>query len=115
MWLLLTRGLKWFGIALALAEIVAPQRTERLTGLGPQSRLRPRFGARELVSSIGRVMARKRTGSHWSRVSAHAADLAAISAALGGRGRRVPMIGLLAALVTMTTLRRKAPRVPAPR
>ena len=71
MWFLLTRGLKWFGIALALAKFVAPRRSEGLRGLGHQSRTVP-----------------------------------------GRRGRRVPMIGLLAALVAMTALRRKAPRVP---
>jgi hypothetical protein len=85
MWFLLTRGLKWFGIALAVAKFVAPRRTERLTGVGSQSRLRRPVGPREVVSGIG-------------------------------RGRRVPVIGLLAALAAMSALRRrKAPRVPAAR
>jgi hypothetical protein len=109
MWVLLTRGLTWFGIAVVVARLVTPRSTERLTSVGRQSRVRREVGARELVAGIGRVVRRQRTGSRWSRMAASAADVAAISAALGGRGRRVSAIGLLAALTAMRARRGKKP------
>ena len=114
MWFLLTRGLKWFGIVVAVARLVTPRTTQRLTGVGRRSRLRHEVGARELVAGIGRVMRRRRTGTRWSRMAANAADVAAIGAALGGRGRRVSALGVLAALTAVTALRGKKPATVRP-
>jgi hypothetical protein len=82
MWFLLTRGLKWFGIALAVAKFVAPRRTERLTGVGRQSHLRRQLGARDAVSGIG----------HGRRapVIGLLAALAAVTALRRGKASRVP-------------------------
>ena len=105
MWFLLTRGLKWFAIAVALAQIVAPARSPELVGIGRHARLRRTPGPWGFPSAITRAATRKRTGSRWSRAAGGAADLAAIAAALGARGRRTPALGALVALAAS-----KAPR-----
>ena len=43
----LTRGLGWFSIALGVAEVIAPRRLGRLTGLRPYRRMLPKLGLRE--------------------------------------------------------------------
>lgn len=107
MWFLLTRGLKWFAIAVALAQIVAPARSPDLVGIGRHVRLRRSLRTRGFLSAIAHAATRKRTGSRWSRAAGGAADLAAIAAALGGRGRRTPALGALAALAASRVLRRR--------
>jgi len=108
MWFLMTRGLKWFGIAFALAQLLAPSRSRELTGVGRQTRVRRDVGARGLLSALARVAMRKRTGSTLSRAAGGAADVALIAAALGSRGRRLAALGALAALAAMSRGARRA-------
>ena len=104
MWFLFTRGLKWFAIAVALAEIVVPARSAELVGIGRHARLRRPPGPRGVLSAITRAATRKRTGSRWSRAAGGAADLAAVAAVLGARGRRTAALGALAALAASRAL-----------
>ncbi len=79
----LARALGWFSVGLGLAQVLAPRRVARLTGLpddeGMQRTMRL-FGLRELMSGVGLLTRPRPISFAWARVGG---DL--IDAALLGR------------------------------
>lgn len=94
----LARALGWFGIGLGLAQIFAPKRVARASGLYDHSYL-PAFGVREVASGIG-ILARERpTGWLWARVAGDVVDLAVLSGALATHQRTKGRLAVAAAAV----------------
>lgn len=94
----LARGLAWFGIGLGVAQMLAPKRVARASGLYDHSYL-PAFGVREIASGIG-ILARERpTGWLWARVAGDVVDLAVLGGALATHKRTKGRLAVAAAAV----------------
>ncbi|AWI53100.1 transcriptional regulator [Aquabacterium olei] len=74
----LARGLGWFSIALGTAELLRPAPAARLTGMRSQPRLIRAFGAREIVTGAGLLLARNPAPWLWARVAGDVLDVAAV-------------------------------------
>lgn len=83
----LERGLGWLSIGLGAAAVAAPRAVCWLSGLRSPTLMRM-VGMRELAAGIGILTQRDRAPWLWSRVIGDTFDLAALSIALAGRGRR---------------------------
>lgn len=99
----LARGLAWFGIGLGLAQMLAPKRVARASGLYDHSYL-PAFGVREIASGVG-ILARERpTGWLWARVAGDVVDLAVLGGALATHERTKGRLAVAAAAVAGVAL-----------
>ena len=76
------RGLGWFSLGLALAEVVMPRGLGRFLGTRKTGLLRL-FGLREGVAGLGILLSERQAPWVWARVAGDALDLAALAAALG--------------------------------
>jgi len=83
MWPMLARLLGWFGIALGIAEVLAPRRTAALIG-APQrtTGALPVLGAREIATGVGILASGRPTGWLWTRVLGDVIDLAVLGRSL---------------------------------
>jgi uncharacterized membrane protein len=99
----LAQGLGWFGIALGLAELVAPRRLAQWLGVKPSPWLIRFFGLREITSGIGILATRHPTGWVWSRVVGDAMDLAALSAGLKSKKNNKTNLGIAMGAVAGAT------------
>jgi uncharacterized membrane protein len=78
----LAGAMGWFGIALGLAELLAPRRVATMIGVSPEHRTLIRLmGLRELASSAGILGDRSSAGAVWSRVAGDVLDLTLLGAA----------------------------------
>lgn len=103
MWSVLARLLGWFGIALGIAEVIAPRRTAALMGTrrGSSTRTMPVLGAREIASGVGILASGRPTGWLWSRVIGDVVDLAVLGRSLRGTRRYTQRSRLLASIATI--------------
>jgi uncharacterized membrane protein len=99
----LERGLGWFSIALGTAAVAAPRLVCFLAGSRSPTVMRL-VGMRELTAGIGILTQPDREPWLWSRVVGDTFDLAALSVALAGRGRRGRAAVALAAVAGVTAL-----------
>ncbi|HEU5443825.1 MAG TPA: SRPBCC family protein [Steroidobacteraceae bacterium] len=99
----LERGLGWFSIGLGAAAVAAPRLICWLSGSRSPVIMRL-VGARELAAGIGILTQSNREPWLWSRVAGDVFDLAALSVALAGRGRRGRAAVALAAVAGVTAL-----------
>lgn len=85
----LARFLGWFSIALGVAEVAAPRKMAKLTGVCHPGLLRA-FGLREIATGIAILNNPRPIGSMWGRVAGDALDLAVLGSAIvtGPRRRR---------------------------
>lgn len=109
MWSMLARLLGWFGIALGIAEVVAPRRTAALLGtrLGSSTRTMPVLGAREIATGVGILASGRPTGWLWTRVLGDVIDLAVLGRSLRGSRRytrRARLLGSIAAIAIVAAL-----------
>lgn len=101
----LARGLGWFSIALGVAEVLAPRRLGRMTGLQRYRSLLPGFGLREIGSGLGVLAARQPAPGLWARVAGDGMDLAVLATALRrARWRRGRVLASIAAVAGVTAL-----------
>ena len=100
----LARGLGWFSIALGAAEVLAPGRMGRMTGLDRRRTLLRGFGLREIGAGVGVLAARRPAPGMWARVAGDAMDLAALAAALRRRSRRTRVLAAIATVAGVTLL-----------
>lgn len=78
----LSTALGWFSVGLGAAEMIAPRRMARATGMNEHPSLMRALGAREIASGVG-ILSKKQTGAWlWARVLGDAMDLALLGAAL---------------------------------
>jgi hypothetical protein len=119
----LAQGLGWFSIGLGLAELLAPHRVARATGLQGHERLVASYGVREIATGIGLLTSRDPTPWLWGRVGGDALDLGTLAAGLlpANRGRERSGVALLAVLgvaaldlACVLSLRPSRPRLPMP-
>lgn len=117
-------GLGWFSIGLGLAEMLAPRLLGRQLGLQENDALIRAYGAREIVTGLGLLTARRRAPWLWGRVGGDVIDLATLGYGLwrsGGtrRSESLRLAFIAVAGVTMLdllcaqTLSATAPRPPA--
>ena len=104
----MARALGWLGIALGIAEVIAPRRTAALMGTprGSSNTL-PVLGAREIASGVGILASGRPTGWLWTRVLGDAIDLAVLGRSLRGvrrRPRRARLLGSIGAVVAVAAL-----------
>jgi hypothetical protein len=109
MWSVLARLLGWFGIALGIAEVIAPRRTAAIMGTrrGSSMRALPALGAREIATGVGILASGRPTGWLWTRVLGDAIDLAVLGRSLRGPRRftrRPRLVGSIAAIVVVAVL-----------
>lgn len=79
------RGLGWFSVGLAAAELLAPSELARLIGVRDTSRSRSilrALGARELAAGVGLLLPRRPGRFLWSRVGGDVVDLALLGGAM---------------------------------
>jgi len=98
-------------LGLGVAQLAAPDRVRRLSGLDDSATSRavvPWVGARELVHAAGLLTSRRKSVWVWSRVAGDATDLAALGMALahrdGGRRRRLLAVTVAIAGITVVDL-----------
>jgi uncharacterized membrane protein len=72
------QALGWFSIGLGVAELVAPRKMAKATGLNGKAALMPFLGAREITSGIGILASKQPAGWLWSRVLGDVMDLAVL-------------------------------------
>jgi hypothetical protein len=106
MWSVLARLLGWFGIALGIAEVIAPRRTAALMGtrLRSSARTMPVLGAREIASGVGILASGRPTGWLWTRVLGDVVDLAVLGRSMGGGRRSTRRPRLLASIATVVVV-----------
>ncbi len=95
-----------FGVALGLAEVLAPRAMSRMLGMrGAEAWIRA-CGVREIATGIGNLTVRDATPWMWARVAGDAIDLATIAAGFSGRGSKAArvMAGASVAGVTMADI-----------
>ena len=95
-----------FGIALGLAEVLAPRAIARMLGMrGAETWIRA-CGVREIATGIGILTVRDATPWVWGRVAGDAIDLATLAAGFRGKGNRaaLTMAGVSVAGVTMADI-----------
>lgn len=80
--LTLANFLGWFSIALGLAEIFAPRRVGRMTGVEGHRDLLQAYGLREFLSGLGILASRRKAPWLWARVAGDALDLATLAPGL---------------------------------
>jgi hypothetical protein len=96
--LALAQGLGWFSIALGVAEVLAPHRVTRATGLHGHERLVSSYGVREIVTGIGLLTAKDPTPWVWGRVGGDALDLGTLAAGVAGPERERSGVAFLMTL-----------------
>jgi len=96
--LALAQGLGWFSIALGVAEVLAPHRVTRATGLDGHERLVSSYGVREIVTGIGLLTAKDPTPWVWGRVGGDALDLGTLAAGVAGPERERSGVAFLMTL-----------------
>jgi len=108
MWSMLARLLGWFGIAVGIAEVIAPRRTAALMGTPRRSTgALPVLGAREIASGVGILASGRPTGWLWTRVLGDLIDLAVLGRSLRGARRswrRPRLLGSIGAVLAVAAL-----------
>ena len=108
MWPRLARLLGWFGIALGIAEVIAPRRTAALMGTPRRATgTLPVLGAREIASGVGILASGRPTGWLWSRVLGDVIDLFVLGRSLRGsrrQPRRMRLLGSIGAVLAVAAL-----------
>lgn len=102
------RGLAWFGIGLGLAEVIAPRRLARITGLDGHERLIRLFGVREIASGAAMLATDEPERRLGLRVAGDALDGGLLAAGLTpsnpGRGRTLAATLTVAPVVALDFL-----------
>jgi len=109
----LAKGLGWFSIGLGLAELLLPRQTARATGLQGRERVLQAYGAREIATGLGLLLAARPVRFLWGRVAGDALDLATLATAAAtdtGRARRSAQlaIGVVAGVAVVDWLSARA-------
>ena len=101
----LARGLGWFSIGLALAEMLIPRMLTQQMGMEGKEPLLRFYGARELAAGIGILVSDNPGPWLWGRVAGDALDLATLATALNEQNRRKGNVAIaLAAVAGVTAL-----------
>jgi len=100
----LARALGWFSVGLGLAELLAPRRVGKASGLANHRTLLRLYGARELAAGVG-ILTQKNTAPWlWARVAGDALDLATLGIALTSDEQRGRVAFATAAVAGVTAL-----------
>jgi hypothetical protein len=98
------RLLGWFSLGLGLAELVAPDRIARATGLEGKEGLLRGYGAREIAAGVGALSSGPELAL-WSRVAGDAVDLVTLATARPqNREQRMGLSIAVAAVAAITAL-----------
>jgi uncharacterized membrane protein len=98
------KALGWFSIGLGLAELIAPKRMAKATGLNKGASMMPLLGLREIASGIGILANQKPAGWVWSRVAGDAMDLAVLGAGFKSRQSDPTRLAIATAMVAGVTV-----------
>jgi hypothetical protein len=79
-------NLGWFGVALGLAEVLAPEAVARLAGVSGHHGLLRLMGVREIATGVGILTQPRPEPWLWGRVAGDALDLSLLTAALRSPG-----------------------------
>jgi uncharacterized membrane protein len=103
------RGLGWMSLGLGVAQLTAPDRVRRISGVDDSATSRvvvPLVGARELVHAAGLLTSRRKSVWAWTRVVGDAMDLTALGMAIAHRDgrRRGRLVGVTGAIAGITVV-----------
>jgi uncharacterized membrane protein len=97
------QALGWFSIGLGLAELVAPRKMSKATGLNSGAAMMPLLGVREITSGIGILANEKPAGWVWSRVAGDLMDLAILGAGFKSKKADTTRLAIATAMVAGVT------------
>lgn len=112
-------GLAWFSIGLGLAELLAPRRVSKASGMTKHNMLLRGYGLREIATGVGLLTAKNPRPWLWGRVAGDAIDVATVGATantnrpgrLGGTFVALLGVGMLDLYAALkATPKRGAPR-----
>jgi uncharacterized membrane protein len=103
------RGLGWMSLGLGVAQLAAPDRVRRFSGVDDSAISRvvvPLTGARELVHAAGLLTSRRKRAWAWTRVVGDAIDLTVLGMAIAHRGgnRRRRLLAVTGAVAGITVI-----------
>ncbi|HEV7417379.1 MAG TPA: catalase family protein [Tianweitania sediminis] len=78
----LARGLGWFSLGLGAVELLAPEKLDRILGVGHHPEITRAYGLREIGAGVGILLSDDPTPWVWARVAGDALDLASLAPAL---------------------------------
>jgi hypothetical protein len=84
----MAQGLAWFGICLGAAELLAPKKVARITGLDNHVTLIRAYGAREIASGLYVLASKQPEQALWSRVAGDGLDAALLASGMKSRNPR---------------------------
>src|SRR3954470_11938944 len=87
-------GLGWFSIALGCVELFATRQLARALGMESNETLLRCYGAREVATGIGILMAKDPTPWIWARVLGDAVDLGTLAAHLNDHNDEEENVGI---------------------
>jgi uncharacterized membrane protein len=99
----IAQALGWFSIGLGVAELIAPRKMAKATGLNNRSGLMPLLGVREITSGIGILASEKRSPWLWSRVVGDVMDLALVGSGCISNPRNRTRLAVTGAIVAGAT------------
>jgi uncharacterized membrane protein len=97
------QALGWFSIGLGLAELVAPRKMAKATGLTNKSGLMPLLGIREITSGVGILASERPSPWLWSRVAGDVMDLAVLGSGCISNPRNRTRLAIAGAMVAGVT------------
>jgi len=97
------QALGWFSIGLGLAEVLAPRKMARATGLKNRSGPMPFLGIREITSGIGILASKDPSPWLWSRVVGDVMDLAVLGGASLSKSKNGKRLAVASAMVAGVT------------
>lgn len=101
----LARGLGWFSVGLGVAELLAPRAMSRATGLRRSESLLAGYGAREIATGVGILLADDPTPWIWGRIGGDVLDIGTFGAALANpRTDKTRVLAGLFAVAGVTVL-----------
>jgi hypothetical protein len=101
---MMAQGLGLFGLALGVAELLAPRQLAQALDIEGQERLLQLYGLREIGTGLGILASRNKAPWLWGRVAGDVLDLATLGAAIGASRRKGAVVMAIGSVAMVTAL-----------